>query len=109
MTKDEKYMKEAIKQAKKAALVGDVPIGCVIVHPTFQNNFVIFFKANLPEKFTAELAPGVYKSKTSTNADFDKTVKKQYIKTVTLLPDFGLGDEKWNFIDEVFYMEDEAL
>lgn len=31
MTKDEKYMKEAIKQAKKAALVGDVPIGCVIV------------------------------------------------------------------------------
>ncbi len=31
MTNDEKYMKEAIKQAKKAALVGDVPIGCVIV------------------------------------------------------------------------------
>lgn len=31
MTKDEQYMKEAIKQAKKAALVGDVPIGCVIV------------------------------------------------------------------------------
>lgn len=32
MTNDEKYMKEAIKQAKKAALVGDVPIGCVIVY-----------------------------------------------------------------------------
>ena len=32
MTKDEKYMKEAIKQAKKAALAGDVPIGCVIVY-----------------------------------------------------------------------------
>ena len=32
MTKDEKYMKEAIKQAKKAAVVGDVPIGCVIVY-----------------------------------------------------------------------------
>lgn len=32
MTKDEKYMKEAIKQAKKAALMGDVPIGCVIVY-----------------------------------------------------------------------------
>jgi len=31
MTKDEKYMKEAIKQAKKAAAAGDVPIGCVIV------------------------------------------------------------------------------
>ena len=24
-------MKEAIKQAKKAAVIGDVPIGCVIV------------------------------------------------------------------------------
>lgn len=32
MTSDEKYMKEAIKQAGKAADVGDVPIGCVIVH-----------------------------------------------------------------------------
>lgn len=32
MTKDEKFMKEAIKQAKKAATVGDVPIGCVIVY-----------------------------------------------------------------------------
>lgn len=31
MTKDEKYMKEAIKQARKAAAAGDVPIGCVIV------------------------------------------------------------------------------
>lgn len=27
----EKYMKEAIKQAKKAAALGEVPIGCVIV------------------------------------------------------------------------------
>ena len=32
MTKEEKYMKEAIKQAKKAVLAGDVPIGCVIVY-----------------------------------------------------------------------------
>lgn len=32
MTKDEKYMWEAIKQAKKAAAAGDVPIGCVIVY-----------------------------------------------------------------------------
>ena len=31
MTQEEKYMKEAIKQAKKAAAIGDVPIGCVIV------------------------------------------------------------------------------
>ena len=28
----EKYMREAIKQAKKAAAIGEVPIGCVIVH-----------------------------------------------------------------------------
>ena len=29
---NEKYMKEAIKQAKKAASIGEVPIGCVIVY-----------------------------------------------------------------------------
>ena len=28
---DSRYMKEAIKQAKKAAAAGEVPIGCVIV------------------------------------------------------------------------------
>ena len=28
----EKYMREAIKQAKKAYALGEVPIGCVIVH-----------------------------------------------------------------------------
>lgn len=28
----EKYMKEALKQAKKALALGEVPIGCVIVH-----------------------------------------------------------------------------
>ncbi|MCR1840421.1 tRNA adenosine(34) deaminase TadA [Murimonas intestini] len=32
MTDDEKYMKEAIRQAKKAAALDEVPIGCVIVH-----------------------------------------------------------------------------
>ena len=32
MTQDEKYMKEAIRQAKKALAAGDVPIGCVIVY-----------------------------------------------------------------------------
>jgi tRNA(adenine34) deaminase len=32
MTTDEKYMKEAIRQAKKASAAGDVPIGCVIVY-----------------------------------------------------------------------------
>lgn len=29
---DEKYMKEAVKQAKRAATYGEVPIGCVIVY-----------------------------------------------------------------------------
>ena len=29
---DEKYMKEAIKQARKAYAIGEVPIGCVIVY-----------------------------------------------------------------------------
>lgn len=32
MTTDEKYMKEAIRQAKKAEKLGEVPIGCVIVY-----------------------------------------------------------------------------
>ena len=32
MDSDEKYMKEAIKQAKKAYALGEVPIGCVIVY-----------------------------------------------------------------------------
>ncbi len=32
MTQDEKYMREALKQAKKAYNLGEVPIGCVIVY-----------------------------------------------------------------------------
>lgn len=32
MTDDEKYMKAAIREAKKAYAIGEVPIGCVIVH-----------------------------------------------------------------------------
>lgn len=32
MEPDEKYMKEAIKQARKAYALGEVPIGCVIVY-----------------------------------------------------------------------------
>lgn len=32
MTEDERYMKEAIKQARKAYALTEVPIGCVIVH-----------------------------------------------------------------------------
>lgn len=32
MTEYEKYMREAIRQAKKALVLDEVPIGCVIVH-----------------------------------------------------------------------------
>ncbi len=32
MSEDEKYMKEAIRQAGKAYAIGEVPIGCVIVY-----------------------------------------------------------------------------
>ena len=32
LTEDEKYMKEAIRQAKKAWKIEEVPIGCVIVY-----------------------------------------------------------------------------
>ena len=31
MTTDEKYMKQAIKQAKKAYAIDEVPIGCILV------------------------------------------------------------------------------
>jgi tRNA(adenine34) deaminase len=37
MTQEEKYMKEAIRQARKAYALEEVPIGCVIV----QNNKII--------------------------------------------------------------------
>ena len=32
MTQEEKYMRQAIRQAKKAEALGEVPIGCVIEH-----------------------------------------------------------------------------
>ncbi|MCR5310447.1 MAG: tRNA adenosine(34) deaminase TadA [Lachnospiraceae bacterium] len=32
LTDDEKYMKEALKEARKAYKLGEVPIGCVIVY-----------------------------------------------------------------------------
>lgn len=32
MDTDERFMREALKQAKKAAKIGDTPIGCVIVY-----------------------------------------------------------------------------
>lgn len=32
MEQDEKYMREALRQAKKAYALGEVPIGCVIVY-----------------------------------------------------------------------------
>ena len=32
MTEDEKYMREAIRQARKAEALMEVPIGCVIVY-----------------------------------------------------------------------------
>ena len=32
MTEHERYMKEALKEAKKAYKLGEVPIGCVIVY-----------------------------------------------------------------------------
>ena len=31
LTQDEKYMREALRQAKKAYKLNEVPIGCVIV------------------------------------------------------------------------------
>lgn len=52
MTQDEKYMKEAIKLAKKAYSIGDVPIGCLIV----RNNQVIARGYNKRNKNKTTLA-----------------------------------------------------
>ncbi len=46
MTIDEKYMLEAIKEAKKAALLDEVPVGCVIVI----NDKIVAKGHNLREK-----------------------------------------------------------
>ena len=46
MTIDEKYMQAALKEAKKAALIDEVPVGCVIV----LDNKIIARGHNLREK-----------------------------------------------------------
>ena len=35
MTQEEKYMREAIRQARKAEALREVPIGCIIVFEMF--------------------------------------------------------------------------
>lgn len=50
MTDDEKFMKEALKQAKKAYAIDEVPIGCVIV----QNGKIIargYNRRNIDKKY----------------------------------------------------------
>lgn len=32
LSQEERYMKEAVRQAKKASAIGEVPIGCIIVY-----------------------------------------------------------------------------
>ena len=41
MEEQEKFMKEAIRQAKKAAKIDEVPIGCVIV---YKRKIIVFIK-----------------------------------------------------------------
>ena len=50
--KANKYMKEAIKQAKKAASIGEVPIGCVIV---YQDNIIGRLFLLSVERFMTEM------------------------------------------------------
>ena len=55
MTQDEKYMKAAIRQAKKAYALDEVPIGCVIV----QNDKIIargYNRRNTDKNAHAEIA-----------------------------------------------------
>ena len=49
VSEDEKYMRAAIREAKKALALGEVPIGCVIVYegkiiwicPDMIDNFIV--------------------------------------------------------------------
>ena len=52
MTQDEKYMKEAIKQAKKAYKIDEVPIGAVIV----KNDKILARAHNLKNQSNSSLA-----------------------------------------------------
>jgi len=52
MDKDIKYMKEAIKEAKKAYKIGEIPIGCVIVY----NDKIIARGYNKREKENQSIA-----------------------------------------------------
>ena len=52
---EEKYMKEALKQAKKAYALGEVPIGCVIVH----EGKIIGRYDKMIGKFTGQDTPAV--------------------------------------------------
>ena len=59
--KDAYYMREALKQAKKAALLGETPIGCVIVRTRhvgpedFQNGKKVMRPESFGEAFTEKI------------------------------------------------------
>ena len=72
-TTDEKFMKEAIKQAKKAYALDETPIGCVIVHDArllavdtieeiLTRILLRMLKSQQSEKQVRSLATGVWRS-----------------------------------------------
>ena len=61
MTDDEKFMKEALKQAKKAYAIDEVPIGCVIV----QNGKIIargYNRRNIDKNTLAHAELRIYRN-----------------------------------------------
>lgn len=52
MTTDEKYMKQAIKQAKKAYAIDEVPIGCIIVRDEDGKVIAVDITAGIRIKYT---------------------------------------------------------
>ena len=49
LTREEKYMKAAIREAKKAWALGEVPIGCVIVYYPRRQASHFFWPEDLPQ------------------------------------------------------------
>ena len=63
MYRDDYFLKEAVKQAKKALSIGDVPIGCVIV---FEDK-IIARGYNRRQKYTVTCRNNCYKKSLQKN------------------------------------------
>ncbi|NGX32630.1 MAG: tRNA-specific adenosine deaminase [Candidatus Anoxychlamydiales bacterium] len=82
MDKDKFFMLEALKEAKKAFDIDEVPVGCVLVH----GNRIIARAHNQVEKLTDATAHGEMICLTSGSAHFNDWRLKDTILYTTLEP-----------------------